>query len=89
MFNFNREGNIKRNIRIVIIVSAVLIIVFLLNALVSAYLLRRNSIQDRSHQVVDLTIVLAEHTAQILFSANAALNIIIENINLEKFDNTK
>lgn len=89
MFNFNREGNIKRNIRIVIIVSAVLTIVFLLNVLVSAYLLRRNSIQDRSHQVVDLTIVLAEHTAQILFSANAALNIIIENINLERFDNEK
>ena len=44
------------------------------------YLLRKNTIQDRADQLSSLTMILAEHAAQTMFSANVMLDSMVEII---------
>jgi len=80
-------ANIGSNLRVIKLVTIVLMTIFIINALISIYLLRKNSVQDRSSQLANLTIILSEHAAQTLFSANTALRSIRDAINLKKIDN--
>lgn len=89
MIKFDPLSNVRRNLRVILIASAILAIILIVNALVSIYLLRKNSVQDRSDQLANLTIILAEHTAQTIFSANTALTSIYDVISLAKIDTEK
>jgi diguanylate cyclase (GGDEF)-like protein len=89
MIKYDPLTNVKRNLRVIKLVTIVLMAVLIINALISIYLLRKNSIQDRSSQLANLTIILSEHTAQTLFSANTALKSIHDAIKLKKIDTEK
>ena len=86
MIEYDSLTSVKRNLRVIKLVIIVLIVVLITNALISVYLLRKNSIQDRSSQLANLTIILSEHTSQTLFSASTALKSIHDAINLKKID---
>lgn len=78
--SFEPRSVIRRNSYFIIGGAFLLAIIFAINAVVSAYLLRRNTTDDRSEQVANLTLILAEHTAQIIFSANTVLQSIEDAI---------
>ena len=87
--SFESNSTIKRNTRLIVFAALVLAVILLANALVSSYLLRKNSIQDRSDQLANLTIILAEHTSQTMFSANTALLSIQEVLERAKIGDEK
>ncbi len=87
--SFESDSNIKRNTRLIILAAVVLAAILLINAAFSTYLLRKNSIQDRSDQLANLTIILAEHTSQTMFSANTALLSIMEILERAKIGDEK
>ena len=89
MSKYDPLTNVKSNLRVIKLVTIVLMAVLIINALISIYLLRKNSIQDRSSQLANLTIILSEHAAQTLFSANTALKSIHDAIKLKKIDTEK
>jgi len=89
MTGFTSPIMVKRNSRLIILTSALLALIFVANALVSAYLLRKSTIQDRSEQLASLTVILAEHTSQILFSATAVLQSILDVVDLQKISTEK
>ena len=68
---------IRRAARVVWVVCAVLLVVLLANAVISIYELRANSLKQQARQVENLSLVLAEHTAQTMFSASTALDSIV------------
>lgn len=68
----------------ILIAAIALSLIILANAVISLYLLRENSIQERSSQLKNLTTILAEHAAQTMFSANTMLNSMVESIDLLK-----
>lgn len=80
-------ANIKQNSRIIIWAAIILGLIFIVNASFATYLLRKSSIQDHSDQLSNLTVILAEHTAQTIFSANTALDSIVEVVKIAKIDN--
>ena len=87
--SFESDSNIKRNTRLIIAAVLVLAFIFVVNALVSAYLSRKNSTQDRVDQLANLTIILAEHTSQTMFSANTALLSIVQVLDRAKITDEK
>lgn len=87
--SFESDSNIKRNTRLIIFATLLLALILLGNAFLSTYLLRKNSIQDRSDQLANLTIILAEHTSQTMFSANTALLSIMEILERAKISDEK
>ncbi|QWE17262.1 sensor domain-containing diguanylate cyclase [Polynucleobacter sp. AP-Nino-20-G2] len=87
--SFESDSNIKRNTRLILLAAVALAAIFFINALVSTYLLRKNSIQDRADQLANLTIILAEHTSQTMFSANTALSSVIEILDRAKIGDEK
>lgn len=87
--SFESEFSIRRNTRLILLAAVALAAIFLINASVSTYLLRKNSIQDRSDQLANLTIILAEHTSQTMFSANTALLSIVEVLERAKIGDEK
>lgn len=89
MMQYDPLTNVRKNLRLIKLVTIVLIVILIANALISIYLLRQNSIQDRSSQLANLTIILSEHTAQTLFSANTALKSIHDAIHLKNIDSEK
>ena len=64
-------------------------IIFVINAVISGYLLRRNTVEDRADQLATLTLILAEHTSQIIFSANTVLNSIEDVVRVAKVGDEK
>lgn len=76
--NINSET--KRNRRLITIVGIAVSIVFIFSAVISAYILRQNSIRDHSEQISGLTVVLSEHAAQAMFSANTALDSLVDAV---------
>ena len=89
MIRYDPFTNVIRNLRVIKLVTIILIVILIANALISIYLLRQNSIQDRSSQLANLTIILSEHTAQTIFSANTALKSIHDAIQLKNIDSEK
>ena len=85
--SFEPSSNVRRNSRLILGASIVLAVIFVINAVISGYLLRRNTIEDRADQLATLTLILAEHTSQIIFSANTVLNSIDDVIHVAKIDN--
>lgn len=85
--DFGPDANIKKNSRIIIGAGIILGIIFLVNATLATYLLRKSSIKDHEDQLSNLTVILAEHTAQTIFSANTALDSIVEAVKIAKIDN--
>ena len=69
--------DIRRTTRVVRAACAVLLLIVLANAAVSVYELRTNSLQQQARQIENLSLVLAEHTAQTMFSASTALDSIV------------
>lgn len=69
---------VKRNTLIIIISAILLAIILIANAVVSAYLLRENTIKSRMSQLSNLTVILAEHTSQTIYSAKTALESIAD-----------
>ncbi|MBU3594875.1 GGDEF domain-containing protein [Polynucleobacter sp. 86C-FISCH] len=73
---------VKRNTRIIIITAILLAVMLIANAVVSAYLLRENTIKSRMNQLSNLTVILAEHTSQTIYSAKTALESIEDVLEL-------
>lgn len=73
---------VKRNTRIIIITAILLAVMLIGNALVSGYLLRKNTIKSRMNQLSNLTVILAEHTSQTIYSAKTALGSIEDLLEL-------
>ena len=69
--------DIRRTTRVVQAVCALLLLIVLANAVVSIYELRTNSLQQQARQIENLSLVLAEHTAQTMYSASTALDSIV------------
>jgi len=86
---FEPRSVIRRNSYFIIGGALLLAIIFAINAIVSGYLLRRNTIDDRSEQVANLSLILAEHTSQIIFSANTVLQSIEDVIAVERIQTEK
>ncbi|NDY84141.1 GGDEF domain-containing protein [Orrella sp. NBD-18] len=76
----------KKNTRLVLIAGFVLGLIIILNAVVSIYTLRTNTINDRARELESLTLILAEHTAQTIFSANTVLDSIMDVVELAKIN---
>jgi len=55
-------------------------LIFVLSSIVSFSILRQNAIQDRSEQISVLTLVLAEHLDQTIYSANVALESLVDEL---------
>ena len=87
--SFEPRSVIRRNSFFIIAGAIVLAIIFAINAVVSGYLLRRNTIEDRAEQIATLSLILAEHTSQIIFSANTVLQSIEDVVSLEKLQSEK
>jgi diguanylate cyclase (GGDEF)-like protein len=87
--NFEPASVIRRNSFFIAGAAIVLAIIFAINAVVSGYLLRRNTIDDRAEQISTLSLILAEHTSQIIFSANTVLQSIEDVIAVEKIQTEK
>ena len=87
--SFEPKSAIRRNSLFIIGGAVILAIIFAINAVISSYLLRRNTIDDRAEQIATLSLILAEHTSQIIFSANTVLESIEDVIALEKIQNEK
>ena len=87
--NFEPASVIRRNSFFIAGAAIVLAIIFAINAVVSGYLLRRNTIDDRAEQISTLSLILAEHTSQIIFSANTVLQSIEDAIAVEKIQTEK
>ena len=87
--SFESNSNVRRNSRLILGASIILAIIFVINAVISWYLLRRNTIEDRADQLATLTLILAEHTSQIIFSANTVLNSIEDVVRVAKVDDEK
>ena len=86
---YTAPPSVKRNTHIIIISAILLAIILIANAVVSAYLLRENTIKSRMSQLSNLTEILAEHTAQTIYSAKTALESIedvlaVSNIKTEQ-----
>lgn len=79
----------QKTTRLVLIAGLSLTIVFIVSAIISIYILKQSHIKDHSEQIANLTVVLAEHANQTMFSGNTALNSLIDavssaNIQTEK-----
>ena len=73
---------VRRNTRFIIISALLLALILITNAVVSAYLLRENTIKSRMSQLSNLTVILAEHTSQTIYSAKTALESIEDVLEL-------
>ena len=87
--SFEPKSIIRRNSLFIVGGAIVLAIIFAINAIVSGYLLRRNTVEDRAEQIATLSLILAEHTSQIIFSANTVLQSIDDVISVERIQNEK
>jgi diguanylate cyclase (GGDEF)-like protein len=87
--SFGPRSIIRRNSFLIVGGAVVLAIIFAINAIVSGYLLRRNTVEDRAEQIATLSLILAEHTSQIIFSANTVLQSIDDVIAVEKIQDEK
>ena len=87
--SFEPRSVIRRNSFFIVGGAVVLTIIFAINAIVSGYLLRRNTVDDRAEQISTLSLILAEHTSQIMFSANTVLQSIEDVIQVERIQTEK
>jgi len=81
--------NVKRTLRLIFFCAFALALIFIINAVVSAYSLRENTIKSRMSQLNNLSVILAEHTFQTINSAKTALDSIedvlqVSNIQTEQ-----
>lgn len=76
--NLNMKS--KKMVGFTAITGLVLAFIFILSAGASAYILRENSIKDHSNQLTNLTVILSEHAAQTIFSANTALDSLVDAV---------
>ena len=74
------DSRIRRNTRLTVIIGFALAIIFMISAAIAAYILRENSIKDRSEQLSNLSLTLSEHAAQTMFSANTALQSLVDGV---------
>lgn len=70
----------RKNTRLVLFGGVILSLLLIANAAISIYLLRQNTINERKGQLANLTLVLAEHASQTMFSANTMLDSMAEVI---------
>ncbi len=71
------------------IAALILAIIIVVNAAVSVFFIRQNTIYERSKQLENLTQILSAHTTQIIFSAETALDSIMDVVELAKLENEK
>jgi diguanylate cyclase (GGDEF)-like protein len=89
MISFEPSSIVRRNSSLILGASIILAVIFIINAVISGYLLRRNTTDDRTDQLATLTLILAEHTSQIIFSANTVLNSIDDVVYAAKIEDEK
>lgn len=69
--------------RLIVTGGVVLSLLLLINAALSIYFLRQNTIQERSGQLSNLTLMLTDNATQIMFSANTMMDAMLSGVNLE------
>jgi diguanylate cyclase (GGDEF)-like protein len=77
----------KRNNLLVLIAGAALSVMLIVNAAISIHLLRQNTINERTEQLSNLSLILAEHASQTMFSANTMLVSMIDSIDQANIKN--
>jgi hypothetical protein len=87
--NLEPKSVIRRNSYLIIGAGIALSIILVINAVISGYFLRRNMVEDRAEQISTLTLILAEHTSQIIFSANTVLQSIEDVLATEQIQTEK
>ena len=83
------DSRIRRNTRLTVIIGLALAIIFMISAAIAAYILRENSIKDRSEQLSNLSLTLSEHAAQTMFSANTALQSLVDGVSSANIQSEK
>ena len=76
----------KKSARLTIIAGVALSLLIVINAAVSIYTLRQNTINERASELETLTLILSEHTSQTIFSANTVLDSIMDVVDLAKVE---
>ena len=79
--------NIDRNNRLIILVGIALSLIFIIAAVISSNLIRKNTRAEWSNQLENLTLVLSEHATQTLFSGITTLNSIYDLVENAKLAN--
>jgi len=81
---------VKGNTNSLIIgVGGVLALIIIATAVISAYSMRQNSRQEWSNQLDNLSLILSEQVNQTLYSSNAALDSIMQEVAAARIDDEK
>jgi len=78
--------SLARSTRFIVMAGTAIAVMLLLNAAFSAYVLRENTIRERSQQLSNLSVVLSQQASQAIFSANTVLDSIIDVLDLAGVD---
>ena len=90
MINKRIFALIKGNTNSLIIgVGGLLALIIIATAVISAYSMRLNSRDEWSNQLDNLSLILSEQVSQTLYSSNAALDSIVQEIHAAKIDDEK
>lgn len=90
MINKRIFALIKGNTNSLIIgVGGLLALIIIATAIISAYSMRLNSRDEWSNQLDNLSLILSEQVSQTLYSSNAALDSIVQEIHAAKVDDEK
>lgn len=76
----------NKSARLTVIAGVALSLLIVINAAVSIYTLRKNTINERARELETLTLILSEHTSQTIFSANTVLDSIMDVVDLAKVE---
>ena len=76
----------NKSARLTVIAGVALSLLIVINAAVSIYTLRQNTINERASELETLTLILSEHTSQTIFSANTVLDSIMDVVDLAKVE---
>jgi len=63
--------------------------VFIVSATISAYILQKNSIKDKSGQLSNIALIISDHAAQTMFAGSTALQSLVDEISLANIQNEK
>ena len=74
---------------LIITVGAVLVLIIIATAVISAYSMRMNSRQEWTNQLDNLSLILSEQVSQTLYSSNAALDSVVLEIKAAKIEDEK
>ena len=74
---------------LIMAIGGILALIIVATAIISAYSMRMNSQQEWSNQMDNLSLILSEQVSQTLYSSNAALDSIVQEVRAAKVEDEK